>query len=227
MKRVCVIPARGGSKRIPRKNVRPFAGQPMIHYAIANARNARLFDRIVISTDDETVAEVVGKIWAEVLWRPAELADDQTGTQAVMKHALGEIGGDLACCLYATTPMLSPAYIRRGETVLRESGKPYAFTVSRFAHAPQRALGMDHHGVIVQAHPENANVNSQDLEPRFFDAGGFYWGHVSAFLAGVPLYANAVGVEIPIWRAIDINENEDWQFAELVFRGLQTSEVGE
>lgn len=227
-----MIPARGGSKRIQLKNIRKFAGDPIILYAIRNAINSGVMHRIVVSTDNEDVAEVVARHGAaEVLWRPAELADDQTGTQAVMRHAIDALGKngqpESACCLYATTPMLSPAYIRMGEQVLRNSGKPYALSVSRFMQSPQRALAMEEDGSIIETAPEMSEVNSQDISPRFFDAGGFYWGTAEAFRAGLPLYANAIGVEVPAWRAIDINTNEDWAFAEMVYRGLQTSEVEE
>jgi pseudaminic acid cytidylyltransferase len=133
MSTVCVIPARGGSRRIPRKNIRPFAGLPIIAHSIIAALDTKLFDQIVVSTDDQEIADIAQSFTADVIMRPAYLAADETGTQAVMKHALQILdGAELACCLYATAPLVSPADIIKGWKLMHAPGRVYAFSVGEF-----------------------------------------------------------------------------------------------
>ena len=229
--RLAVIPARGGSKRIPRKNVRPFAGKPIIAHSIDAARACGLFDRIVVSTDDDEIARVARECGAETPFvRPAELSDDHTGTNAVVRHAIGwfdERGvlPDHVCCLYATAPFVQPRYLREGYERLVASGKSFAFSVTTFAFPIQRALRIDADGCVQPIWPENVARRSQDLEETYHDAGQFYWGTARAFLDEVVLSSGAsVPVVLPRHLVQDIDTEEDWVRAELMFGALQAQE---
>ncbi len=223
-----MIPARGGSKRIPRKNVRLFAGRPIIAHSIDAARASGLFDRIVVSTDDDGIARVARDCGAETPFvRPAELSDDHTGTNAVARHAIrwfGERGAlpEHVCCLYATAPFVQPRYLREGFERLVASGRSFAFSVTTFAFPIQRALRIDTDGCVQPVWPGNIARRSQDLEETYHDAGQFYWGTARAFLDDVALYSSAsVPVILPRHLVQDIDTEEDWVRAELMFGALQ------
>lgn len=231
--RLCVIPARGGSKRIPRKNIRPFAGQPIIAYSIQAARDSDLFDRIVVSTDDAEIAAVARGFGAEIPYlRPPSLADDHTGTNAVVKHAVewfgahGEQVTD-ACCIYATAPFLDQRYLRQGLEDLHRSGKSFAFSVTSFPFPVQRALRLRPGGVIEALYPEYRNTRSQDLEEAFHDAGQFYWGTAEAFINGHVLFSDAsVAVVLPRHLVQDIDTEEDWRRAEFMYQAMRLGDPG-
>ncbi len=225
--RLCVIPARGGSKRIPRKNIRDFCGKPIISWSIEAAINSRCFDRIIVSTDDEEIATVAKQCGAEIpFMRPAELADDYTGTAAVISHAVewqnshGEKPSKV-CCLYATAPFLQAIDLQNGFSILENSGADYAFSVTTYAFPIQRAIRITANQRIEMLKPEHLNTRSQDLEGAWHDAGQFYWGRAAAWLANKPIFSNdAAPVMIPRYRAQDIDTPEDWDNAELIFRSL-------
>jgi pseudaminic acid cytidylyltransferase len=188
---VAIIPARGGSKRIPRKNIKLFHGQPMLAYSIRAAQNSGLFDRIVVSTDDEEIAAMARQLGAETPFvRPAELADDFSTTVDVIRHsvlALQQQGEpvDYACCIYATAPFVQPQYLQQGLQQLQAyPDKAYAFSVTTFPFPIQRAIRLNQAGEIEAMHPEYRNTRSQDLEEAYHDAGQFYWGGGGQFLGG-------------------------------------------
>lgn len=225
---LAVIPARGGSKRIPRKNIRAFAGRPMIAYPIAAALESGLFDEVLVSTDDDEIAEVARAAGAAVPFlRPPELSDDHTGTHAVVRHALhwrAQQGRavELACCIYATAPFLRAQDLHAGLDALRASPAPYAFSVTSYAFPVQRALRRNAQGVVTALYPEHEQTRSQDLEEGWHDAGQFYWGRASAFEQLQSTYASgSIGVPIPRARVQDIDTPEDWERAELMYRALQ------
>jgi pseudaminic acid cytidylyltransferase len=222
--KLAVIPARGGSKRIPKKNVRPFAGQPIMAYSIRAASDCMLFDRIIVSTDDPEIGAVARKFGAEVPFlRPPSLADDYVGTNAVVKHALETLPGvdrnaDYACCIYATAPFLEASYLREGYERLAGGTSLFAFSVTTFEFPIQRALRLANGGVA-PFWPENAQSRSQDLTEAYHDAGQFYWGRASAFLDERPLYApHSIPIILPRWLVQDIDTPEDWARAELMHR---------
>jgi N-acylneuraminate cytidylyltransferase len=226
--RIAVIPARGGSKRIPRKNVRPFAGKPIIGWSIEAALKSGRFDRVVVSTDDAEVAQVSVEFGAEAPFvRPAALSDDHTGTGPVVKHAVQECGladGDLACCLYATAPFVTSGDLERGLEVLEASGAEYAFSATTFPFPIQRALRVREDGRVAMFQPEHLETRSQDLEEAWHDAGQFYWGRASAWRSGLPLFSEvAAAVPLPRHQVQDIDTPEDWIRAEVMFRVLQES----
>jgi pseudaminic acid cytidylyltransferase len=226
--KLAVIPARGGSKRIPRKNVRPFAGRPMIGYAVAAARAAQLFDRIIVSTDDAEIASISVSLGAEVpFMRPAELADDHTPTVPVVSHAIEACRAlgwhaSQVCCIYPGVPFLQAADLRAALALL-EQGADYAFPVTPFPSAIQRALRREPDGSARPFFPEFASTRTQDLEPAFHDAGQFYWGRVEAWLAGLNIHLHGRTILVPPWRVVDIDTQEDWRRAELLYGSLRPS----
>ena len=222
--KLAVIPARGGSKRIPGKNIRLFCGKPIIAYSIAAAIESELFDKVIVSTDDKRIAEVALRNGAEVpFMRLAELADDHTGTNAVVRHAIEwfEQSGqavELACCIYATAPFVSVEDLRKAHDRLLETGKLFAFSVTSFAFPVQRALRITEDQGVEPIWPRFALSRSQDLEEAWHDAGQFYWGTAQAFLDDHPVFAaHSVPIVLPRYRVQDIDTEEDWRRAEMMF----------
>ena len=226
--RLAVIPARGGSKRIPRKNIKPFCGKPMIARSIEAALESGCFDRVIVSTDDAEIAEVARQYGADVPFvRPAELSDDYAGTVPVIRHAVewfianGE-APEQVCCIYATAPFVTGENIRRGLEALAGKDCDYAFSVTSYAFPIQRAIRITSAGRVEMFNPEHFNTRSQDLEEAYHDAGQFYWGRASAWLDGKVLFGtHAVPVLLPRHRVQDIDTLEDWERAEWLFKAMQ------
>ncbi len=226
--RLAVIPARGGSKRIPRKNVKLFGGQPMISWSIQAALQSECFDRIIVSTDDSEIAEVAVHYGAEAPFkRPPELSDDHTGTIPVVAHAVDwqRLNGEAAtevCCIYATAPFLQAGDIRRGLDVLQESGASYSFAVTRYPFPIQRAIRLTVDGRVEMFNSRHFFTRSQDLEEAWHDAAQFYWGKSDSWLTGIPVFGReAAPVPLPRYRVQDIDSLEDWRHAELMCSALE------
>jgi len=225
--KLCVIPARGGSKRIPGKNIRSFAGKPIIAYSIEAAIESGCFDHVIVSTDDDNIAEVARNYGAEVPFvRPAKLSDDYSGTTAVTAHAIhwfkeNKYHPEEVCCLYATAPFVSSKDIQEGLIKLTETSSDYAFSVTSYAFPIQRAIRINKLGGVDMFTPEHLNTRSQDLEEAFHDAGQFYWGKAEAWLNGKSIFSPlSHPVILPRYRVQDIDTQEDWQRAELMFMAL-------
>jgi len=224
---IAIIPARGGSKRIPRKNIKEFLGKPIIAYSIEVAIKSDLFDKVIVSTDDSEVARVAQIYGAEVpFMRPSELSDDYTGTNDVVKHALNwyskrGISVEYACCIYATVPFLRVQYLQEGLEKLQLHNKSFAFSVTSFPSPVQRAMMIKKNGVTM-LYPKHSNTRSQDLEETYHDAGQFYWGRAEAFLNNEKLFAQqSFPVIIPRELVQDIDTIEDWNKAKLIYKILQ------
>jgi N-acylneuraminate cytidylyltransferase len=227
---LCIIPARGGSKRIPRKNVRPFFGKPMIVWSIEAALSSGAFDHVLVTTDDPEIADVAIAAGADVpFMRPQNLSGDNTPTVPVIAHALVEAEAlwgqqDFVCCLYATAPFVLPEDIRRARALLDRTKADYAFPVTSFPFAIQRGVYLRDDGRMEMFQPEHALTRSQDLEEAYHDVGQFYWGRKSAWLAGKTLIGpDAAPLIIPRSRAQDIDTPEDWDRAEQLFSIFQAS----
>ena len=224
--KLCVIPARGGSKRIPRKNIREFAGKPMIAWSIEAARASGCFDQIIVSTDDAEIASVARQWGAEVPFcRPLELANDFTGTMPVVAHAVQwyqDSGLEIAevCCLYATAPFVESSDLKKGLQLLdKASDDRFVFTATTYASPIQRALRIDHaSGIAHMLQPELFIERSQDLDTALHDAGQFYWGRPQAWLHSQNLFEGSLPLILPRWRVQDIDTEDDWTRAELMRR---------
>lgn len=229
MSAVAIIPARGGSQRIPRKNIKLFNGEPMIVHSIRAALASGVFDQVVVSTDDEEIADVARVHGAKVpFMRPADLADAWTGTTAVIQHALCTLDAldqhfDYACCIYATAPLLQARFLRQGlEALAAAPAKSYAFSVCSFGFPVQRALLVDGDGCVNAMYPEYRSVRSQDLPVAYQDAGQFYWGRSEAWLRGDTVLSElSLPVILPRHLVQDIDSPEDWLRAEYLYAALK------
>ncbi|MFH0708576.1 MAG: pseudaminic acid cytidylyltransferase [Pseudomonadota bacterium] len=227
--RVAIIPARGGSKRIPRKNIKLFHGKPIIAYSIEAAVKSGLFDKIIVSTDDDEIAEVARNYGAEVPFlRPKELSDDHTATIPVIAHAIQALRakGDVieaACCIYATAPFIRSEDIIRAYNALIEQNKHYTFPVTTFPFPIFRGVKRDVDGTIKMFYPEHFASRSQDLEEAYHDVGQFYWGTADAWLEGKLIFSDAATtIVLPRHLVQDIDTPEDWERAELMYKVLQS-----
>ena len=222
--RIAVIPARGGSKRIPRKNIRLFNGRPMIAYVIEAARSSQIFDAIVVSSDDDEIQRVAREYGAQTPFeRPPELADDHTATQPVICHAIEAcqaLGWRVqeVCCIYPCAPLLAATDLRQAMARLKDNPGRFVFPIIRFPSAIQRALRLRPQDRTEPMWPEFELTRSQDLEPAFYDAGQFYFGSSDSWKTKTRVHAEGVGLELPSWRAVDIDTIEDWERAEILFR---------
>lgn len=222
--KLAVIPARGGSKRIPHKNLLSFCGKPIIAWSIEAALESGCFDRIIVSTDSRDISNIACKYGAEVPFlRPSELSDDYTGTLPVIAHATawqGKFGAKpkYVCCIYATAPFVRAKDIKEGLRMLQAIDADYVFSVTRYRHPIQRALRLISGTRVAMWTPEHYQTRSQDLEESFHDAGQFYWGKSDAWLNQIPIFSgNAAPIILPGERVQDIDTPEDWHQAELKF----------
>jgi len=227
--RVAIIPARGGSKRIPRKNIKPFAGLPIIAHSIKAAIESNLFDRIIVTTDDEEIADVARSFGAEIPFiRPKELSDDHTATIPVIAHAVQTLQKqcviDAACCIYATAPFIRPQDIVTAYNALITHNKQYAFPVTTFPFPIFRGVKRDDAGNIEMFWPQHFATRSQDLEEAYHDVGQFYWGTPDAWLSGRAIFSDAATtIVLPRHLVQDIDTPEDWHRAELMHKVLSLS----
>lgn len=227
---VAIIPARSGSKRIPKKNIKLFAGKPIIAYSIESAKESKLFNRIVVSTDSQEIAKVAERFGAEIPFlRPAELADDHTGVNEVVLHALNYLledgeNIDFVCCIYATAPFIRPEYIKRGYDLLLKKGVTSTLAVTSFSYPIKRALKINELGKIELFWPNFFESRSQDIDDAFHDAGQFCWAYTKLFLKEKRLLTqDSFPLILPRYLVQDIDTLEDWKRAELMFKAMHSN----
>ena len=220
---IAIIPARGGSKRIPRKNIKQFAGKPMIAHAITAAKASGLFGHVIVSTEDEEISRIANEWGAETPFvRPPELADDHTPTVPVISHAISacrDLGWqiDLACCIYPGVPFIQVDDLKAALELLDNSRTEYCFPITEFPSAIQRALKRGVNRRLMPFYAEFEQARTQDLELAYHDAGQFYWGSTDVWLGGNPrIHSCGIGLVIPKWRVVDIDTLDDWQRAEML-----------
>lgn len=227
---IAIIPARGGSKRIPRKNIKDFCGQPMLAYPIKAALSSGVIDRVIVSTDDAEIATIAKHYGAEVpFYRPAELSDDYTGTTEVIQDTLRKlqkigVQPQYCCCIYATTPLLHPEFLQQAlTTLINAHNTNFVFSVTRFSFPIQRALVQTATGGVMPFDPLSISKRSQDLVPAYHDAGQFYWGKTNAWLdPKVSVFSEHSKMQVlPDHLVQDIDTTEDWQRAEVLYQLLQ------
>ncbi len=224
--KIAVIPARGGSKRIPRKNIKAFCGLPMIARAISIAQQSALFDQVVVSTDDAEIAAIARQAGAQTPFtRPPELSDDLTPTVPVVAHAIqacNELGWVIrqACCIYPCVPLLHPGDMAQAFEILLKREADFVYPVTSFAHPVQRAMRRLDTGQMQFLQPQHEMTRTQDLEMTFHDAGQFYWGQADAWLAHKKMHTAGLGLPIPNWRVVDMDNEDDWRRAELIYMAI-------
>lgn len=221
---IAVIPARGGSKRIPRKNIRLFHGLPVIAYAIKAAKESGVFSEVFISTDDQEIAEVAESFGATIPWlRPKKLSDDHTSTISVMKDAVYKLKSKVndlenVCCIYPATPLLKPIFISQGLQILKMGDWDYVLSASRAETPPERFFSLNAASGVDMHFPEQELTRTQDFVPSYHDAGQFYWGKKSSWESGLPIFSSASTIiEIPNELSVDIDTMDDWHRAERLF----------
>ncbi|MGI9204994.1 MAG: pseudaminic acid cytidylyltransferase [Woeseiaceae bacterium] len=215
------MPARGGSKRIPRKNIREFSGQPLIAHAIGTALASGLFDRVVVSTDDDEVSSIARASGAEVPFRrPSTLSGDYTGTTEVISHAVNWLQDHgcsnlkAVCCIYPTAVFMCAEDLAEGLAILESADWHYVFSATEFAAPVPRSFERGQSGRIKMLFPEKFGTRSQDLAEVFHDAGQFYWGTPEAWLGLERIFdRHSTIIRIPRWRVQDIDTEEDWRRA--------------
>ena len=227
---IAIIPARGGSKRIPRKNIKEFYGKPLIAYSIQTALESKLFEKVIVTTDDEEIVKIAKEYGADVPFlRPKELSDDFTGTCDVVKHALewleakGEIF-DFTCTIYATAPLLQSRYLIEGYHALKDSTAINAFSSTSMPFPMQRTFKVNDEGRCEMFTPEYYMTRSQDLEEAYQDAGQFYWTKVDQTSGEIMFGKDSIPIILPRHLVQDIDTLEDWQRAEIMYKVIQEKE---
>jgi len=224
---VAIIPARGGSKRIPKKNIKDFHGKPLIAYSIEVALNSKLFDRVIVSTDDEEIASIAKEYGAEVPFlRPKNLSDDFTGTEDVIVHVLNQLQDSgkcykYACTLYATAPLLQEKYLIEGFEKLKNSTAIYAFSVTSMPFPIQRTFKIDDNNRCEMFTPQYYLTRSQDLEEAYQDAGQFYWRKIDQKSHEIMFGKDSIPIVLPRYLVQDIDTLEDWKRAEIMYQILK------
>lgn len=223
---IAVIPARGGSKRIPRKNIKDFNGKPMIGWAIEAAKKSGLFSHVIVSTDDEEISAVAKKLGAEVPFiRPLELSDDLTPTVPVIAHAVqacSDLGwqSEYICCIYPCVPFLEVQDLIKSFDLIKMHDSDFIYPVAEYAHPVQRSMRKLQNEKMEFLSPQYELTRTQDLEKTYHDTGQFYWGKSSAWAQHKKMHTDGIGMPIPNWRVVDIDSNDDWKRAELIFDAL-------
>jgi len=216
MRNLAVIPARGGSKRIPRKNIKFFKNKPLIVWSIEAAKKSKCFDKIIVSTDDQQIAEIAKDHGADVPFlRPKELADDYTidwlfiNQKKVFKNV---------CCIYATAPLIQIEDLKKSLTMLESSQEDiYVFVATSYPFPIHRSISIDEKGYSSMFYPDKFQVRSQDLKEAFHDAGQFYWAKSQSWNNIENIFQGSKPLVIPRWRVQDIDTDEDWIRAEKLF----------
>ncbi len=229
--KLAIIPARGGSKRIPRKNIKDFNGKPIIAYSIEAAIESGCFDKVIVSTDDQEIADVAVKYGAEVPFvRPPNISDDYATTADVLLHAIDwfEKQGEqieFLCCIYATAPFIQIEDIKNTyQQLVNDPQASYCFPVCEFPFPIQRGVKLIEEQRVKMFQPEHFNTRSQDLEKAYHDIGQFYWGKPEAYRQGIPMFSEqAIAYPISRKRVVDLDTHEDWEFALLLSKALKGS----
>ncbi|MBD3841315.1 MAG: pseudaminic acid cytidylyltransferase [Campylobacterales bacterium] len=223
---IAIIPARGGSKRIPKKNIKDFHGKPLIAYSIQIALESNLFDKVIVSTDDENIAKIAKEYGAQVPFlRPKELSDDYSGTQSVVDHAIEYLESqgeyyEYICTIYATAPFLQEKYLKEGYEKLKNSDAVNAFSTTSMPFPIQRTFKVNDNGRCEMFTPEHYMSRSQDLEEAYQDAGQFYWTKRSQNTTEIMFGKDSIAIILPRYLVQDIDTLEDWTRAEYMYQAL-------
>lgn len=221
---IAVIPARFGSKRIKKKNIKLFYSKPMIYWAIKKIKESKLFDMICVSSDSDKILNIAKKYGVQILIkRPANLSDDMTPTKPVIIHAIDQfekmnIKSKTICCVYPCNPFMLSKDLKKAFKIYKKNDSKFVFPIVEYSHPLQRALRVNNKFAIKCINHVNANKRTQDLEKAYFDSGQFYFGSKYIWCSNKNIHNNAIPLIIPSWRVVDIDDTNDWKRAELLFK---------
>jgi pseudaminic acid cytidylyltransferase len=227
---LAIIPARGGSKRIPRKNIKNFCGKPMLYYAIEAIKKTKMFSDIIVSTDDLEIKEMALELGAKVPFlRPKNLSDDFTPTQPVIAHAIKECldrkaDFESVCCVYPAVPLITSNDIKEAFNLHKRNSMKYCFPIVEFSPPIEQALKINKNNQkLLPLFPGYELERTQDIKKTYFDAGQFYWGEKDLWLNEANIIGNGVGYILPSWRTVDIDNLDDWKRAELMYKSINNN----
>ena len=224
---ICIIPARGGSKRIKNKNIKKFFGKPIIYYSIIAAKNSKCFDKVIVSTENKNIAKIAKKYGAEVPFlRPKKFASDKMPLRPVIKNSLENIIKKIGkpkyvCYIAATTPLIRVSDIKKGFKKIKKKNVKITFSITEYDYPIQRGLKLNKNGSIKIINKKYRYSHSQELEKCYHDAGQFYWAKTNSILNNIPtLSNNSLPIIIPNYRVVDIDNKNDWKKAEIAFKSF-------
>jgi pseudaminic acid cytidylyltransferase len=223
-----IIPARGGSQRIKKKNIKKFYSKPILYWTIKALKQSKLFSKIVLTTDDSQIKKIASQLGVDyIIHRPPNLADNYTPTKPVIEHAIRVLKIKFkikyVCCVYPCNPFLDFLDLRKSFRLLKKNKKKFIFPVVEYAHPIQRAFKLDNKKKIFFLNKNLGLKRTQDLQKSYHDAGQFYWGLVSTWIGKKKIHSNSIGLSVPKWRVVDIDNIQDWKRAELLFKVIKIS----
>ena len=226
--KIAIIPARGGSKRIKNKNIKKFYSKPILYWTVKALKQSKLFSKIVLTTDDNEIKKIGKKLGFDyIISRPANLADNYIPTKPVIEHAIRVLNQKFkikyVCCVYPCNPFLNFLDLKKCFQILKKNKRNFVFPITEYTHPIQRALKLGKKNKLIFFKKKNELTITQDLVTFYHDSGQFYWGSVSNWLSKKKIHSNGVGMQIPKWRSVDIDNLEDWKKAELLFKILKVN----
>jgi pseudaminic acid cytidylyltransferase len=223
-----IIPARGGSQRIKKKNIKKFYYKPILYWTIKALKQSKLFSKIILTTDDTKIAKIASQLGVDyIVIRPANLADNYTPAKPVIEHAIRVLNKkfkiNYVCCVYPCNPFLNSLDLKKSFQILKKNKKNFVFPITEYAHPIQRAFKLGKKNKLIFFKKKNELTRTQDLVKSYHDAGQFYWGSISNWLSKKKIHSNGIGMQTPKWRSVDIDNLEDWKKAELLFKILKVN----
>ena len=221
-----IIPARGGSQRIKKKNIKKFYSKPILYWTIKALKRSKLFSKIVLTTDNTKIAKIASQLGVDhIISRPSNLADNYTATKPVIEHAIRALKKKFkikyACCVYPCNPFLNSLDLKNSFKILKKNKNNFVFPITEYAHPIQRAFKLAKKNKLIFFTKKHELARTQDLVKSYHDVGQFYWGSVSNWLSKKKMHSNGIGLPIPKWRVVDIDNLQDWKRAELLFKILK------
>ena len=223
-----IIPARGESQRIKKKNIKKFYSKPILYWTIKVLKQSNLFSKIVLTTDDNQIKKIGKQLGFDyIISRPSNLADNFTPTKPVIEHAIRVLNKKFkikyVCCVYPCNPFLNSSDLKKSFKTLKKNKSNFIFPIAEYEHPIQRAFRIDKKNKLIFFRKKNELTRTQDLVKSYHDVGQFYWGHVSNWLSKKKMHSNGIGLIIPKWRAVDIDNVQDWKRAELLFKVMKNN----
>ena len=221
-----IIPARGGSQRIKKKNIKKFYSKPILYWTIKVLKKSKLFSKIVLTTDNNQIRKTGERLGCDyIISRPSNLAGDYTPTKPVIEHAVSFLKKKFkikyVCCVYPCNPFLNSLDLKKSFKILKKNKRNFVFPIAEYTHPIQRALKLTKKNKLLFFSKKYELTRTQDLIKSYHDVGQFYWGSVTSWLSKKKMHSNGIGLPIPKWRAVDIDNLQDWKRAELLFKVLK------